>query len=94
VLGGCLHEEGSGEEEKGNSASAWQLRGDKDVVRTWRRRLHGLHVEQRWRAADSAGARWRAVTEPPWCHRVCVGARWPGHVAIGHRGPLASGPCH
>jgi hypothetical protein len=25
VLGGCLHEEGRGEEEKENWASAWQL---------------------------------------------------------------------
>jgi hypothetical protein len=23
-----------------------------------------------------------------------VGARWPGHAALGHRGPLANGPCH
>jgi hypothetical protein len=22
-----------------------------------------------------------------------VGTRWPGHVAMGRRGPLASGPC-
>jgi hypothetical protein len=23
-----------------------------------------------------------------------VGTRWPGHAALGRRGPLASEPCH
>jgi hypothetical protein len=42
-----------------------------------------------------AGARgWRAVAKPPQCHRACMGARWLGHTAMGHRGLLASGPCH
>jgi hypothetical protein len=30
---------------------------DKGATRTWRRQLHGLRVEQRWRAVDSTGAR-------------------------------------
>jgi hypothetical protein len=32
---GYLRMEGSGEEEKGNSASVWPLHGDKDAARTW-----------------------------------------------------------
>jgi hypothetical protein len=40
------------EGEEGNGASAWQLCGDKDVARMWRRWLHGLRVERRWRAVD------------------------------------------
>jgi hypothetical protein len=47
------------------------------------RRLHVLHVV--------AG---REVTEPPRCYRTCVGARWPGHAAMGRRGPLTSKPYH
>jgi hypothetical protein len=67
---------------------------DKGAAHTWRRRrLHGLCVKRRWRAVDRTDARWRAVIEPPWCHRVCVGSRWPGHAALGRHGPLASGPC-
>jgi hypothetical protein len=31
---GYLRMEGSGEEEKGNSASVWPLHGDKDAART------------------------------------------------------------
>jgi hypothetical protein len=46
------------------------------------------------RSADSSDTRWRAVTEPQWCLRARVGGRWLGHVSMGHRGPLASGPCH
>jgi hypothetical protein len=65
ALGGCLREEGSGEEAKGNSASAWQLHGDKDVTHTWRRQLNGLRVERTWRAVDRADVRWRAVNKPP-----------------------------
>jgi hypothetical protein len=57
VLGGCLREEESREKTKGNSAPVWQLRGDKDAASTWRRLLHGLRVERRWRAVDSAAAR-------------------------------------
>jgi hypothetical protein len=46
------------------------------------------------RSTDSTDVRWRAMTEPPRHHRTCVGARWPGHVAMGRHEPLASGPCH
>jgi hypothetical protein len=94
ALRGCLREEGSRVEANGNSAPVWQLHGNKDMAHTWRRRLHGLHVERTWRAADRVGARWRAVTKPPWHHHTHVGARWPGHAAMGRHGPLASGPCH
>jgi hypothetical protein len=67
---------------------------DKVAAHTWRRRLHELHVERRWRAVDSAGARWRAVTETPQCRRARICLRWPRHAATGCRGPLASGTCH
>jgi hypothetical protein len=53
------------------------------------------HVDGMWQwSADSVGARWQAVAEPLWRRRVRVGARWPGHAAMGHRGPLASRPYH
>jgi hypothetical protein len=71
ALSGYLREEGSGEEAKGNSASAWQLRGDKDVTRTWRRQLNGLRMERTWRAVDRADVRWRAVNKPPRCCLAC-----------------------
>jgi hypothetical protein len=94
ALRGRLREEGSRVEANGNSAPVWQLHGNNDMAHTCRRRLHGLHVERTWRAADRAGARWRAVTKPPWHHHTHVGARWLGHAAMGRHGPLASGPCH
>jgi hypothetical protein len=65
ALRGCLREKGSRVEANGNSAPAWQLHGNKDVARTWRRRLHEPRMEQRWWAVDSADARWRALTKPP-----------------------------
>jgi hypothetical protein len=53
------------------------------------------HVDDRWQWwADSVGVRWLAVAEPPWRHRTCMSARWLGHAVMGHRGPLASEPCH
>jgi hypothetical protein len=67
-------------------AATW----DEGVARTWRRHLLGLRVERRRWVVDNAGARWRVVTEPSWCRR----ARLLGHTAMGHHGPLASGPCH
>jgi hypothetical protein len=67
---------------------------DKGVARTWWWWLQGLRVERRWRAVDSAGARWQAGTKPPQCRRARVGVRRPGHAAMGRRGPLASEPCH
>jgi hypothetical protein len=36
-------------------------------------------------SADSIGARWQAVVEPPWCHRVRMGVCWPGHAVTWHR---------
>jgi hypothetical protein len=86
-LGGCR---GRGGERGLGVVATW----DTDATRTWRRRLHGLRVERWWRAVDSAGARWQAVTEPPLCRCTHVGARWSGHAAMGRRGPLARGPCH
>jgi hypothetical protein len=63
ALDGCLREERSREEAKGNSAPTWQLCGDMDATRTWRWRLHGLRVERRRR---------RGGYGPSWatCKRV------------------------
>jgi hypothetical protein len=73
VLGCCLREEERGEEAKWNSAPAWQLQGDKDAARTWRRRLHGLHV----------GWRWRTVTKTTRCHHTRGRDTWPC-AGVGH----------
>jgi hypothetical protein len=75
ALGGCLRMEGSRDEAKGNLAPVWQLRGGKDAAHTWRRRLHVLRMEWRWRAVDSAFTRRRVVTEPLQHCRVRVGMR-------------------
>jgi hypothetical protein len=55
---------------------------------TWMARKTG-----QW-PTDSVSVRWRAVAEPPHGRRTSVGTCWPGHAAMGRRGPLASGPCH
>jgi hypothetical protein len=36
-------------------------------------------------SADSIGARWQAVVEPPRCHHVRMGVCWPGHAVTWHR---------
>jgi hypothetical protein len=51
---------------------------DNGARHTWRRRLHGLRMERRWREVDSASARWRAVNEPPWCRHALGGTRGHG----------------
>jgi hypothetical protein len=54
----------------GGSLAAMQ---DKGAARTWRRRLHGVHMERSWRAVDSVDVRWLVVTEPPRCRHARVG---------------------
>jgi hypothetical protein len=43
-----------------------------------------------WPAAPDVW--WQAVTEPPRHRHTCMGALWPGHAAMGHRGLLENGP--
>jgi hypothetical protein len=72
------------EGEKGNGASVWQLCGDKDAARTWRRWLHGLGVEWRWRAVsrqhrrDVVGGDRATVASPHTRGRALAGTRSHG----------------
>jgi hypothetical protein len=93
VLGGQRSALGAEERDERQSRVGWKLGGyrgtrgkrglgmaatrDKGTTCTWRPQLHGLRVERRCRAVDSADVRWQVVTEPPHCRRVRVSSHWP-----------------
>jgi hypothetical protein len=51
----------------------------------WAARRTWMSRGRWWSSADSVGARWQAVAEPPWDCRTRVGARWPGHAITRRR---------
>jgi hypothetical protein len=84
-LGGCR---GRG----GERVSTWPLRGIRVQHACGGGGCMGYAWSEGGGVVDSAGTRWRVVTEPPWCHHAHMGTRWTRHAALGCRGPLASGP--
>jgi hypothetical protein len=79
--------------EREHKVAKWTLASSmgRDRDKDGRRGAHGRREVGGGRSAESIGARWRVMAEPPWHCHTHVSAHWPGMRLLGAGWPT-SGP--